>query len=357
VGKLVVFLADGTTHEVILEKERVTIGRRADNDVCLPFPAVSGEHATVVTILADSFLEDLGSTNGTLVNGKPIAKHFLRDHDLIDIGRQKLTYLSDNSASVEPLMADIIHRELPGLRDRVSRATPRPADAARAPDAWARRLESANTQTPESNSIRGPESPPLARAPSPPLRATQSAPSPPPPPERYPDRPFVAPKDSLRMPRPLPSIAPVVRPSKASPAENDELLADLDSTAELEIRGADLSQQSSATLDTTGPLPLPRDAKSPETSTSLREPCWALKVLSGPSAGIEMPIVKDEVKVGRIGVQVAAIRVVDDHLQLVAVEGPGQLLLRGAVVPPAGVPIAAGDQFDIAGAQLMVVRR
>ena len=51
-------------------KERITIGRRADNDICLPYPAVSGEHAAIVTILADSFLEDLGSTNGTLVNDR-----------------------------------------------------------------------------------------------------------------------------------------------------------------------------------------------------------------------------------------------------------------------------------------------
>ena len=43
-----------------------------------------------MTILADSFLEDLGSTNGTLVNGRPVVKHFLRDRDQIDIGRQKL---------------------------------------------------------------------------------------------------------------------------------------------------------------------------------------------------------------------------------------------------------------------------
>jgi hypothetical protein len=148
-------------------------------------------------------------------------------------------------------------------------------------------------------------------------------------------------------------------PAKASPAGNEELLADLDSTAELEIRSADLSQSSSATLDTTGPLPIPFDAGSsePPPAQAPLEVRWALKVLSGPSAGVELAIAKDEVKVGRIGVQVAAIRVIGDHLQLVAVEGPGQLLLRGAVVPPAGVPVAAGDQFDIAGAQLMVVRR
>ena len=84
-GKLVLYLADGTTLDVRLARERITIGRRADNDVCLPYPAVSGEHAAVVTILSDSFLEDLGSTNGTLVNGKPVAKHLLRDGDQIDI--------------------------------------------------------------------------------------------------------------------------------------------------------------------------------------------------------------------------------------------------------------------------------
>src|SRR5437016_4044529 len=58
-SKLVLFLPDGTTLDIPLTRERTTIGRRADNDICLPHLAVSGEHAVVVTILADSFLEDL----------------------------------------------------------------------------------------------------------------------------------------------------------------------------------------------------------------------------------------------------------------------------------------------------------
>ena len=77
-------------------------GAAPDNDVCLPYPAVCGEHAAVVTILDDSFLEDLGSTNGTLVNGAAVAKHFLRDHDQIDVGQQMLTYLVDDAATLEP---------------------------------------------------------------------------------------------------------------------------------------------------------------------------------------------------------------------------------------------------------------
>ena len=99
-SKLVLLLLDGTTLEVPLAMERTTIGRRADNDICLPNLAVSGEHAVVVTILADSFLEDLGSTNGTLVNGNAIAKYFLRDRDQIDIGRHRLVYCVDDDAVI-----------------------------------------------------------------------------------------------------------------------------------------------------------------------------------------------------------------------------------------------------------------
>src|SRR6202171_2087088 len=99
-SKLVLFMPDGTTLDVPLARERTTIGRRADNDICLPNLAVSGEHAVVVTILADSFLEDLGSTNGTLVNGNAIAKHFLRDHDEIEVGQHKFVYCADDNEAV-----------------------------------------------------------------------------------------------------------------------------------------------------------------------------------------------------------------------------------------------------------------
>ena len=101
-SKLVLFLADGSTLDIPLERERMTIGRRADNDICLPNLAVSGEHAAVVTILADSFLEDLGSTKGTLVNGTPISKHFLRDGDQIDVGRHMLVFCVDEDAVLTP---------------------------------------------------------------------------------------------------------------------------------------------------------------------------------------------------------------------------------------------------------------
>jgi predicted component of type VI protein secretion system len=129
-SKLVVFLPDGRLVDVKLERERVTIGRRADNDLCLPYPAVSGEHAAVVTILADSFLEDLGSTNGTLVNGKAVAKHFLRDRDHIDIGKHKIVYVVDDAAKLEPDPPDVAQREARLAAERVDAARAKAARAA-----------------------------------------------------------------------------------------------------------------------------------------------------------------------------------------------------------------------------------
>ena len=124
-AKLVLLVPNGTTLDVPLRRERVTLGRRADNDVCLPNLAVSGEHAVVMTILTDSFLEDLGSTNGTLVNGKPIAKHFLRDGDLIDIGRHKLLYFVDDDA-IPPsgILKKAVREAVGDLGEKVEMAKP-----------------------------------------------------------------------------------------------------------------------------------------------------------------------------------------------------------------------------------------
>lgn len=91
-GKLVVTDSSGKHSEVPLTKERVTVGRHADNDIPLNDKAVSGHHAVVITILQDSFLEDLDSTNGTQVNGKQVAKHPLSHGDVISIGRNTLKY-------------------------------------------------------------------------------------------------------------------------------------------------------------------------------------------------------------------------------------------------------------------------
>jgi len=85
--------------EIELNKDRITIGRKSSNDVQIDNPAISGEHAAIVTLQENSFLEDLDSTNGTLVNGKAVKKHALRHEDVIDIGKYKLKYLNEGGAT------------------------------------------------------------------------------------------------------------------------------------------------------------------------------------------------------------------------------------------------------------------
>ena len=98
-AKLILSLDGSVIREVPLDKERVTIGRKPQNDIQIENLAVSSEHACIVTILNDSFLEDLGSTNGTLVNGNPIKKHILQNNDVVEIGKYKLKYIADTPAA------------------------------------------------------------------------------------------------------------------------------------------------------------------------------------------------------------------------------------------------------------------
>jgi pSer/pThr/pTyr-binding forkhead associated (FHA) protein len=94
-AKLILSMDGAVLKEYVLNKERMTIGRKAHNDIVIDNLAVSGEHAAVVTILNDSFLEDLDSTNGVMVNGTQVKKHFLQNNDVIEIGKYRLKYLND----------------------------------------------------------------------------------------------------------------------------------------------------------------------------------------------------------------------------------------------------------------------
>jgi pSer/pThr/pTyr-binding forkhead associated (FHA) protein len=97
-AKLILSMDGLVLKEINLTKERTTIGRKPHNDIQIDNLAVSGEHAVIVTILQDSFLEDLGSTNGTVVNSQPIKKHFLQNSDIIELGKYKLKYVNEAPA-------------------------------------------------------------------------------------------------------------------------------------------------------------------------------------------------------------------------------------------------------------------
>jgi pSer/pThr/pTyr-binding forkhead associated (FHA) protein len=94
-AKLILSMDGLVLKEIQLNKERMTIGRKPHNDIQIDNLAVSGEHAVIVTILSDSFLEDLGSTNGTFVNGQSVKKHFLQNGDTIELGKYRLKYINE----------------------------------------------------------------------------------------------------------------------------------------------------------------------------------------------------------------------------------------------------------------------
>ena len=255
-SKLVLFLADGRALDIKLDRERMTIGRRPDNDICLPYPAVSGEHAAIVTILDDSFLEDHGSTNGTLVNGRPITKHFLRDRDQIDVGRQRLVYVVDEAAVIDPprgLLANADARDLEQKVGEVPKAVP---------------MIHGTAVAHSGEASQPPAAPPRAFRTEPVATAVAAAP---------------------------PPASPQVEPARPVPT---------------------------------------------------------IKVLTGASAGRTVPLDKDETLVGRVGLQVAALRRTAQGVVLVPVDGERAPTVNGAPAGADGLPVRPGDVIEVAGARL-----
>ncbi len=82
---------DGTAHTRIL-RETTTIGRHTDNDIQLLDPEVSKAHLVVRRLKEGFILEDLGSANGTLINGMRQARAKLADNDVIVVGNSVLRF-------------------------------------------------------------------------------------------------------------------------------------------------------------------------------------------------------------------------------------------------------------------------
>ncbi len=161
-AKLILSVDGQVLKEYTLSKERTLIGRKPHNDIQIDNLAVSGEHAAIITILNDSFIEDLGSTNGTMVNGKPVKKHFLQANDVIEIGKHKLKYFND--APSQASAADFEKTMI--IRSPSKPAAPAPAPAAPAAPGAVRGRVSSDTVTdlkPAGARPRGRQGPPRRR--------------------------------------------------------------------------------------------------------------------------------------------------------------------------------------------------
>jgi hypothetical protein len=95
-GAAVVIRAGGgrVGESFALDHDRMTIGRRPDSDVFLDDVTVSRDHTLLVKRGGDYYLDDLGSLNGTYVNRHRIESHRLEDGDELQVGKFKLTFLS-----------------------------------------------------------------------------------------------------------------------------------------------------------------------------------------------------------------------------------------------------------------------
>ncbi|MEP6482331.1 MAG: BTAD domain-containing putative transcriptional regulator [Rhodoglobus sp.] len=83
-------LADGST--VALDRANITIGRGDDCDVVISEGSISSRHARVATTRAGHQVEDLGSRNGTMLNGEFISTATLAEGDVLRLGRSELVY-------------------------------------------------------------------------------------------------------------------------------------------------------------------------------------------------------------------------------------------------------------------------
>ena len=110
VARIIVTHGDMVEQEVELAKPRITIGRHPGNDIVIAHRAVSARHAAFTVSDTDVQIEDLGSTNGTFVNGERVARRTLADRDVIKVALHTISYVV--SAPVAAVAAPVASIEV-----------------------------------------------------------------------------------------------------------------------------------------------------------------------------------------------------------------------------------------------------
>ena len=104
-AKLQIFLPDGTQISHDLQDEKITIGRLADNALQIDDGSVSSRHAEIESESGACHLHDLGSTNGTFVNGEQVTDAVLRHGDEVRFGVVETVFNGEEEAPDQPLPA------------------------------------------------------------------------------------------------------------------------------------------------------------------------------------------------------------------------------------------------------------
>jgi predicted component of type VI protein secretion system len=112
-SKLVIIKDDAVLNEIQLDERKLVIGRDAESDITLSDQSVSRHHAAVSRVFNEYFVEDFGSTNGTLLNDKAVTKHILKNGDVLQIGNFEVRFESEAEevvASEEDLERTVVLR-------------------------------------------------------------------------------------------------------------------------------------------------------------------------------------------------------------------------------------------------------
>lgn len=125
--KLRLFTPSGAEQIIELTEPVVSVGRVEDNVIQIDDGSVSSHHAELSLLDEDYILKDLGSTNGTSVNGEEVTEAQLRAGDRIQFGTYQAEYISENAATVAGADGP---EELP----EAEHADLKPADVSERPD-------------------------------------------------------------------------------------------------------------------------------------------------------------------------------------------------------------------------------
>ena len=88
---------------------KLSVGRKEENGICLDDSTVSGNHAVfsidpspmVHKHSNDVYIEDLGSTNGTFMDGKKVKRELLKHGDIVKIGQHEFVYVDEDQLRMD----------------------------------------------------------------------------------------------------------------------------------------------------------------------------------------------------------------------------------------------------------------
>lgn len=328
-AKLILSMDNLVLKEITLNKERTTIGRKPGNDIHIDNLAVSGEHAVIFTILNDSFLEDLGSTNGTLVNGNMVKKHFLQNNDVIELGKYKLKYVNEQPSQVtsgdyEKTM--VIH----------PKPTPKAAEGV-----------SQNLQTTQPMRAH-----PLDTIPGSAFAAKPAAE-----PKPVEHKPVVAEAKPAAEAKTAAEVKPSAEMKPAAEAKSEEEMK-LAGEVKLavEAKSAEAKPSAEAKLKSkpaeTKPQAATTEPKPSSAAAAKPGLLAAIQILTGPSAGKELDLTKSLTTLGKPGVQVVVVTRRPQGYFMTHVEGATFPLLNGKTLDAQAHALNDHDIIELGGIKM-----